>query len=279
MEQLLVLTYGDRIYKSTLHPKEQSIVSIGKEWTNDITNPSLEKEIELNWNNEVNAWMVESQLIEFNKEFEIGKNQGVSLKVFISIIGTTKVFDIGTKHSLTISQNSYDDIAITGSSVDLILSRETLYDSFKVNVYDGAVFHNYTKLNDSVMLEAGDQLYFDGVLMEIGSEDIQVLSAEDNVKSTLPILVESETNYQSGYPDYHRSPRIIYREPEEKMTVAKPSSKPTKPTEHLARIIAPSLVMIVVTVLLAIFMKYGLFILASVAMTVVTIVVSVTSYI
>ena len=115
--------------------------------------------------------------------------------------------------------------------------------------------------------------------MEIGSEDIQVLSSENKVKSALPILVESETNYQSGYPDYHRSPRIIYREPEEKMTIAKPSSMPSKPTEHLARIIAPSLVMIVVTVLLAIFMKYGMFIIASIAMTLVTIIVSVTSYI
>ncbi|MCU5097168.1 type VII secretion protein EssC [Bacillus wiedmannii] len=279
MEQLLVLTYGDKIYKCTLHPNEQSIVSIGKEWTNDITNPSLEQEIELKWNNEVNAWMVQDQLIEFNKEIEIGKTRDVSLKIFISIVGTNKVFDIGTKHSLTVSQNDYDDISITGTSVDLMLSRETLYDSFKVNVYGGDVFHNYTKLKDSVMLESGDVLYFDGVLVEIGSEDIQVLSSEENVKSTLPILVESETNYQSGYPDYHRSPRIIYREPEEKMTIAKPSSMPSKPTEHLARIIAPSLVMIVVTVLLAIFMKYGMFIIASIAMTLVTIIVSVTSYI
>ncbi|KPU52452.1 type VII secretion protein EssC [Bacillus wiedmannii] len=279
MEQLLVLTYGDKIYKCTLHPNEQSIVSIGKEWTNDITNPSLEQEIELKWNNEVNAWMVQDQLIEFNKEIEIGKTRDVSLKIFISIVGTTKVFDIGTKHSLTLSQNSFDDISITGTSVDLMLSRETLYDSFRVNVYGGGVFHNYTKLKDSVMLESGDVLYFDGILLEIGSEDIQVLSSEDKMKSALPILVESETNYQSGYPDYHRSPRIIYREPEEKMTIAKPSSMPSKPTEHLARIIAPSLVMIVVTVLLAIFMKYGMFIIASIAMTLVTIIVSVTSYI
>ena len=183
-----------------------------EKWTNDITNPSLEQEVELKWNNEVNAWMVQDQLIEFNKEIEIGKTRDVSLKIFISIVGTTKVFDIGTKHSLTVSQNDYDDISITGTSVDLMLSRETLYDSFKVNVYGGDVFHNYTKLKDSVMLESGDVLYFDGILLEIGSEDIQVLSSEDKVKSELPILVESETNYQSGYPDYHRSPRIIYRE-------------------------------------------------------------------
>ncbi|PDY08717.1 cell division protein FtsK, partial [Bacillus cereus] len=124
------------------------------------------------------AWMIQNQLIEFNKEFEIVKTKDVSLKIFISIIGTTKVFDIGTKHSLTISQNSFDDISITGANIDLMLSRETLYDSFNVNVYDGEVFHNYTRLKDSTMLEAGDQLYFDGVLVEIGSEDIQVLSSE-----------------------------------------------------------------------------------------------------
>lgn len=58
--------------------------------------------------------MVQDQLIEFNKEIEIGKTRDVSLKIFISIVGTTKVFDIGTKHSLTVSQNDYDDISITG---------------------------------------------------------------------------------------------------------------------------------------------------------------------
>ena len=222
--------------------------------------------------------MVQDRLIEFNKEIEIGKTRDVSLKIFISIVGTTKVFDIGTKHSLTVSQNDYDDISITGTSVDLMLSRETLYDSFKVNVYGGDVFHNYTKLKDSVMLESGDVLYFDGILLEIGSEDIQVLSSENKVKSALPILVESETNYQSGYPDYHRSPRIIYREPEENDN-CKAFKYAIKTNGHLARIIAPSLVMIVVTVLLAIFMKYGMFIIASIAMTLVTIIVSVTSYI
>ena len=84
--------------------------------------------------------MVQDRLIEFNKEIEIGKTRDVSLKIFISIVGTTKVFDIGTKHSLTVSQNDYDDISITGTSVDLMLSRETLYDSFKVNVYGGMYF-------------------------------------------------------------------------------------------------------------------------------------------
>lgn len=48
-----------------------------------------------------------------------------------------------------------------------MLSRETLYDSFKVNVYGGDVFHNYTKLKDSVMLESGDVLYFDGILLRL----------------------------------------------------------------------------------------------------------------
>ena len=38
------------------------------------------------------------------------------------------------------------------------------------------------------MLESGDVLYFDGILLEIGSEDIQVLSSEDKVKSELPIF-------------------------------------------------------------------------------------------
>lgn len=47
-----------------------------------------------------------------------------------------------------------------------------LYDFFKVNVYGGDVFYNYMKLKDSVMLELGDVLYFDGILLEIGSEDI-----------------------------------------------------------------------------------------------------------
>ncbi|PED05902.1 type VII secretion protein EssC [Bacillus pseudomycoides] len=279
MEQLLALSYGNRLHKCRLHPFERPTVTIGKEWSNHITDFDLDESLLLNWDSELEAWKIGEQVLYFNKANTIQLKNNKTMRIWIATVEEVIVYDTSTKYSIAISKNDYDDITVHDATTDFLFIRETLDEPFKINVYEGNVFHNYSKLEGTANLEAGDHLYFDGVTIQIGSEDVQIFAAEKRVDSTLPRLLEADSFYHDEYPDYHRSPRIIYREPVEKMIIAKPSSKPSKPTEHLARIIVPSLVMIVVTVMLSIFQSYGLFIFASLAMTVVTVVVSITSYI
>ncbi|WP_309460717.1 hypothetical protein [Bacillus pseudomycoides] len=53
-------------------------------------------------------------------------------------------------------------------------------------------------------------MYFDGVTIQIGSEDVQIFAAEKRVESTLPRLLEADSGDHAEYSDYHRSTRIIY---------------------------------------------------------------------
>ncbi|HDR4571463.1 type VII secretion protein EssC [Bacillus cytotoxicus] len=279
MEQLLALSYGNKLHKCRLHPSERPTVTIGKDWSNHITDFDLDESIEMNWDGELSVWKIKGQTLLLNEVNIIPLKNDKTMRIWITTVEESVIYDTSTRRSIAISKNDYDDITVHGATVDVLLIRESLDDPFKIHVYEGSVFHNYSKVEETAIVEHGDHLYFDGVTIHIGSEDVQMFASKNRVESTLPRLLEADSPYHDEYPDYHRSPRIIYREPVEKMVIAKPSSKPTKPTEHLGRVIAPALVMIVVTVILAIFRTYGLFIYASLAMTLVTVIVSITYYI
>src|SRR5699024_10570623 len=92
-------------------------------------------------------------------------------------------------------------------------------------------------------------------------------------------LNKSQSIFDDAYPNYHRSPRIIYREPEEKKVIVKPSSKPSKPSEQLMRTIIPPIVMIAALALVSIFQPRGIYIIVMLAMTVTTVILSITSYV
>lgn len=278
-QQLLIVSYKNRLHKCNLNPHEQQTVIIGQNMSNNITNLELTEPITLTWEESANAWKIDDEIISFQKEYTIKSGHAETVKIWILAVEEVKMLDVGMKHSVTISKHDYDDISIQGIAADIVLLRESLYEPFQLNVHSGDVYHNYCKVEHATIVQEGDQLYVNGVMMQMGKEHIEIAAANNNVQSTLPHLIERDTVYPEDYPDYHRSPRIIYREPVDKMTIAKPTSEPTKPTEHLWRLLAPSLVMIVVTVMLAIFMRYGPFVFASLAMTTVTIIVSVTTYI
>ncbi|MBR5798740.1 MAG: type VII secretion protein EssC [Lachnospiraceae bacterium] len=82
-----------------------------------------------------------------------------------------------------------------------------------------------------------------------------------------------------GFPKYKRSPRIIKKVPTETIKIQNPPSKKELSKTSLAQIILTPLVMMAITVALSIFMKRGIFVLMSVASTVVSIIGSVCKFI
>ncbi|MFL6561139.1 MAG: type VII secretion protein EssC, partial [Bacillus sp. (in: firmicutes)] len=115
-------------------------------------------------------------------------------------------------------------------------------------------------------------------MMKIGQEDLEILGVDSIITTKLVRLFDVHHDFGSHYPDYHRSPRIIYREPEEKRKIAKPSNKPGKPSEQLARVIVPPLVMIAAMIMVSLFLSNGFYIIIMLAMTVTTVIFSITSY-
>src|SRR5699024_8927520 len=91
----------------------------------------------------------------------------------------------------------------------------------------------------------GDHVFVDGILFRIQEGLITMITPEDKlIQTALPPLYGSSNKFDVEYPNYHRSPRIIHREPEDKRVIAKPSNKPSKPSEQLMRTIIPPIVMI-----------------------------------
>lgn len=126
-------------------------------------------------------------------------------------------------------------------------------------------------------LESGDQISSGTIVLKVVANELHVTS-ETPINVALPPLDRSRFSMYEEYPDYHRSPRIIYRDPEEKIVIAAPPEKPSRPTDELLKTLVPPIIMLAITVLIFIIQPRGIYVLATVATTLLTITFSVTSY-
>ena len=78
---------------------------------------------------------------------------------------------------------------------------------------------------------------------------------------------------------YRRSPRIIKKIPTEEITILNPPPKKEMSKTNLAQIIITPIAMMLITVLVSILMKRGIYVIVSVASTVVSVIASTTKYI
>ena len=70
------------------------------------------------------------------------------------------------------------------------------------------------------------------------------------------VCIHAMTFYKD-YPEYHRSPRIIYRSSEDKILINPPGAEPQKPSDELLKLIMPPLIMVGVTLLITSFPTAG----------------------
>lgn len=82
-----------------------------------------------------------------------------------------------------------------------------------------------------------------------------------------------------GFPKYKRSPRLIKRVPTETITIEKPPAKKEISKTSLAQIIITPLIMLCITVVISIFLKRGIYVIMSIASTIVSVVASVCKFI
>ncbi|GIO23676.1 type VII secretion protein EssC [Oceanobacillus sp. J11TS1] len=275
-ENKLTVSYENELHTCRLPLGEEKEITIGKDWADTITFLPLKQCLSIAWNGE--ACIIADDVLYANEQ-KMVHIEGRPMHFYLSDVKGGDAYDIAAKRSITFSSNQYDDVCVSGTSVDFVLLRERIERLFKLEVHQGEVFHNYVRISGDVVIEPGDQLFFDGVTVIMGEEDMHIIAPGDGISSKLVSLVEADHRYNAEYPDYHRSPRIIYREPTDKRIIAKPANKPSKPSEQLARTIVPPLVMIAALVIVSIIHPRGIFIIVMLAMTVTTIIFAITSYI
>ncbi|ENH96305.1 hypothetical protein J416_11552 [Gracilibacillus halophilus YIM-C55.5] len=274
-QNTLVVVYRNRLHKTELPVDSPKDISIGNQWSDTMTFVSIPRSIYVRWCDGV--CMIEDHPLEKKKQYVL--DNGESLYFYLVDNEEVHQYDIAGKDYITCGTHDYDYLQFEEVDVDIALFRLNDRDGFWLEVYGGDVFHNLAHTDGDHPIVSGDQLFFDGVQIKVHDHDIQVISSGKKVTSKLVSLIEFEEVFTPEYPDYHRSPRIIYREPEEKRTIAKPSSKPSKPSEQLARTIVPPLVMIVALVIISLIQPRGIYIIVMLAMTVTTIIFSVMSYV
>ncbi|QTN00543.1 type VII secretion protein EssC [Sediminibacillus dalangtanensis] len=273
-EKLLMVTYRQQLHKCHLHESAAKQVTIGPDWSDALAFPDMERSLSGQWDGK--RCTIEGNKVEEHVSIQVADEQ---LDAFLLDTNDMHAFDTAGKDIVTFGTHAYDDITLRQSEADFVLKRIPEDGAFALEVSTGNVYHNFAGGSEHAVVLPGDQLFTDGFLFSIGENEIHITASRQRFTSKLVELVHVATPYTEEYPDYHRSPRIIYREPEEKRTIAKPSNKPSKPSEQLARTIVPPLVMVVALVLISLVQPRGIYIMVMLSVTVVTIIFSITSYI
>ena len=130
---------------------------------------------------------------------------------------------------------------------------------------------NKRKLMQGDELEIGGyKITFFEKYLEIETDKVNLLQP----KILLEEISQPDKKFE-GYPIYKRSPRIIYRVPDEKIEIKQPQSKKTLGRDGLAELIVPVLSTAAFTVAMGFFLKRGPYVYMSIGMTIITLIFSV----
>ena len=148
---------------------------------------------------------------------------------------------------------------------------------------DSRLFLNRKRLADSegaleYTLTAGDQILIETVLIIYYDSFIEVFSDMDGIAVSLAECDSGKKPFEE-FPHFTRSPRLIMHAPDKKVEINHPPAGVSMPKGSLIQTIVPSVIMLCITVVIAIVMNRGVFVLMSVASTVMTLIFSITGFI
>ena len=225
---------------------------------------------------------IQLQLAEGQVFYQMGEDTGVvtdglalgNLTLYQSD-SEPAVYDLLDRKELLISDQKGAAISLE-APLELLLKRTN--DSWLLTKMRGQVYLNHVEwTGDQIQLESGDELSLEGICLKVYSEEIWV-TGPATVSSNLTLRGASRHGFYPDYPDYHRSPRIIYRSSEDKIQIAPPSKEPQKPNDELLRLIVPPLLMVGVTVLITLVQPRGIYILVTVTMSIASAIFSVRGF-
>jgi S-DNA-T family DNA segregation ATPase FtsK/SpoIIIE len=145
-----------------------------------------------------------------------------------------------------------------------------------INILSGNPYLNGKRVEpDGYRLLGGDRLFYDGIEMYFGGDHIGVRG--EGYVTSLPKHISQAENLED-FPEYTRSPRIIKREPIQKVELTPPPKKAEKKKGELAKLILPPLGMMAVTGAMSVVMGRGIMVLMAVGGTLVSLVVSITNF-
>lgn len=120
----------------------------------------------------------------------------------------------------------------------------------------------------------GDKILLPGISLTVYHAYIELEGELDKCRVELPPYPYKEVPFQN-FPYYKKSPRMNQRIHSETIEIKEPPKKETMGKNSLIQIIVPPLCMVGVTIFMSIFMNRGLYVIASICMTIVTLIFSI----
>ncbi|MHC5215120.1 type VII secretion protein EssC [Enterococcus sp. LJL128] len=238
---------------------------------------SEEEQLSLRYDGE---WLLKNgdteQAVSKNERHQISLNSGKELTILLTAAEKMKIFDLLDKKEIIIGNEKGASLTIADSEFSAVLEKSG--EKWKMTLLGGTItLNNQLITGTEYLLEKGDELSFDRHTLKVYAHEIHATQGTV-LNSNFCEIYRSRYEMYDEYPDFHRSPRIIYREPEEKVIINAPSDPKEEPKEQLIKIIVPPLAMLAVTGVMAFMRSSGMLVIASAATTLMTIIFSVQNY-
>ncbi|WP_113926836.1 type VII secretion protein EssC [Bacillus sp. P14.5] len=189
-----------------------------------------------------------------------------------------KTYYIGHKEEISIS--SGDPLAAIH-----IKTNDSLKSSFLLYKNDGdkwvmdakgasSLYHNGHLAKGKMELTVGDILFYPFIAITLTENDLIEIHSLEDYQTELVESVRPTSEMQKKYPNYRRTPRMVYELPEEKVQLSFPSQESSDSNRSLWLIILPPLMMLLVMGIVALVIPRGIFIIISMVMFTTTLVTS-----
>ncbi|HHU5276606.1 TPA: type VII secretion protein EssC [Streptococcus agalactiae] len=229
--------------------------------------------------NDITLKNMQGQLVYIidQKEKELTNGVEISGIVFYLANNQKEIYTPLDYEDILIGDKEGYHVRFKEGAPNLLLKK--IESNWQLNLFEGDIYLNnhLQKVVQQLPLSLGDEISFQGTIVKLFPDEIQIWGGTD-YETSLTKKVMSAYQFYEGYPDFYRSPRIIYRSSEDKITVNAPGNKPNKSKDELLKLIVPPLVMIGVSILISIFRPRGIYIIATMSMALVTMIFSITGY-
>lgn len=103
--------------------------------------------------------------------------------------------------------------------------------SWSVRPESGTIFLNGEKINANTPLKPGDEIFWNFTQMRVTEQDLLEIVHYAQFETALTETVKPSTEMQKKYPQYRRTPRMVYDLPDDRVSFSFPLRRAIKPTE------------------------------------------------
>lgn len=183
-------------------------------------------------------------------------------------------YQIVGKRKFIISNLVNSDIEVKKPCELIVVKKSNFYE---ITILSGNIQIDTINIDKQVVkLEYGSMLSLEEIQIIFYQNEFEVINGK--IKTKFPKIAKPNSRLPKDYPEFHKAPRIMEYLPKKDIIIEMPPGEVQKNQENLFKIILPPLVMIFVSVLMMVIKPRGIYVIATLATTLLSLIFSVQAY-